>query len=205
VPNKSNQFSHCAPWTVWLALSLCMASPLSHKLSANQPAIVASVKLPMSIESISIETEGIDWGKCLQHWAWILKKCPEFNILLVTKFGELFVTDGDGSVWFLSSSNGSYEKIANSQEELSHLLSSKEEYEYYFMPQVITMLEESIGNLGAGECYGFHIPCVFKECKFEPGNFKVVAVESYLIALGDMLGQLQSTPNGEKVSFRAVE
>ncbi len=158
----------------------------------------------MSIEYISIEAEGIDWQRCLQHWAWILKKNPEFNILLVTKFGEIFVTCDDGSVWFLSTSNASYEQVASSQDELSRLLQSKEEYEYYFMPQVIALLEENLGSLDSGECYGFHVPCVFKECSFEPSNFKIANFESYLVGLGDMLGKLQNTPSGQKVSFNVV-
>ena len=41
--NHGNQFSRYAPRTVRSALGLCMASPLSHKPSANQPAVVAGV------------------------------------------------------------------------------------------------------------------------------------------------------------------
>lgn len=159
----------------------------------------------MNIEEISITTEGIDWQECLQHWSWVLKKCPEFNILLVTKFGEIFVRADDGAIWFLSTSNGSYEQVANSQEELAQLLESQEECEYFFMPQVVSLLEQSIGQLEHGQCYGFNVPCVFEECTFEPSNFKAISLERYLIGLGDMLGKLQSTPSGEKVSFHVVE
>lgn len=159
----------------------------------------------MSIEEISIETDGINWQECLQHWSWILKKCPEFNILLVTKFGEVFVKADDGAIWFLSTSNASYEQVASSQDELAKLLENQEEYEYFFMPQVISLLDQSIGPLDHGQCYGFHVPCVFEESTFEPSNFKVIFLENYLIGLGDMLGKLQSTPNGEKVSFHVVE
>ncbi len=159
----------------------------------------------MSIEEISINTEGTDWQLYLQHWSWILKKCPEFSILLVTNFGEIFVKADDGAIWFLSTSNSSYEQVASSQEKLAKLLENQEEYEYFFMPQVVSLIEQSIGLLERGECYGFHVPCVFVECTFEPCNFKVTSLESYLIGLGGMLGKLQSTPSGEKVSFNVVE
>ena len=43
--NHGNQFSRYAPRTVRSALGLCMASPLSHKPSANQPAVVAGVRI----------------------------------------------------------------------------------------------------------------------------------------------------------------
>ncbi|WNO10593.1 hypothetical protein [Teredinibacter sp. KSP-S5-2] len=159
----------------------------------------------MSIEDISIETAEVDWQKCLQHWSWILKKCPEFNILLVTKFGEIFTKADDGAIWFLSTSNASYEPVASSQEELAKLLENQEEYEYFFMPRMISVLEQSLGLLEHGNCYGFHVPCVFEECTFESSNFKVISLESYLIGLGDMLGKLQSTPSGEKVFIHVEE
>jgi len=46
---------------------------------------------------------------------------------------------------------------------------------------------------------------LFKECTFEVDNFKIIEVENYLIGLGDMLGKLQNTPSGKKVSFKIVE
>ena len=159
----------------------------------------------MSIEDISVPVEGVNWQDCLQHWSWILKKCPEFNILLATKFGEIFVTASDGAVWFLSTSNGSFERIAESQDQLVEILEHQESYDYYFMPQVLAVLEHSLGHLESGYCYGFHVPMVFEESSLDPSNFKIIRIENYLAGLGDMLGKLQGVPNGQEVTFKAVD
>lgn len=158
----------------------------------------------MKLEDISINSEDIEWQNCLQHWAWLLKKNPEFNIWLVTKFAEVFVSNDDGSIWFLSTSNGSYEKVANSKDEFASNIENDEKLQYYFMPQLIHQLESSIGQLGSKECYGFLVPGIFKECEYNESNFKITNIETYLIGLGDMLGELETTPNGQKVSFNVV-
>ncbi len=158
----------------------------------------------MNIEEITISQEGIDWQNCLPHWSWLLKINPEFNILLVTKFGEVFVTCDNGSVWFLSTSSCSYEKIDNSIDKFADSMNDIDNLNYYFMPNVIALLESELGTLKKDQCYGFKIPCVFKECTFEANNFKITNLERYLIGLGDMLGKLQSSPDGEKVSFNVV-
>ena len=159
----------------------------------------------MKLEDISITEGGIDWQRCLQPWAWLLKEKPEFNIWIVTKFGEIFVTDDSGSIWFISTSNGSYEKIAESKESFANSLENPERVEYYFMPKLVRNLEENLGKLNKGQCYGFHVPCFFKECTFEVDNFKIIDIEKYLIGLGEMLGKLQAIPDGAKVSFNVVE
>lgn len=158
----------------------------------------------MNIEDISIGQAGVDWQNCLQHWAWILIINPDFNILLVNKFGEIFVSSDDGSVWFLSTSNASYEKVADSIEEFETDLTNKDRFDYYFMPQVVRMLEDELGKIDEHQCYGFHVPCVFEECSFDSDNFKIIEIEAYLIGLGDMLGRLKDTTNGKKVSFNVV-
>ncbi len=158
----------------------------------------------MKLEDITISQEGIDWQNCLQHWNWLLKDNPEFNILLVTKFGEIFVINDDDEIWFISTSGSSYEKIADTKEEFYEFIDDLENVDFYFMPGVIRNLETKNMLLKAHECYGFHIPMVFKESNLEPNNFKVTNVEEYLIGLGDLLAKLEGTINGEKITFKVV-
>jgi len=149
----------------------------------------------MNLSDITLPQEGIDWQNC----AWLLRKNPEFNILLLTRFGEIFVTLDNGEVWFLSTSNASYEKAAESKGELSNLLSDENEVEYFFMPSVLNQLKTAGQNLENNECYGFRMPCVF-----EVDNFKPVQVENYLTTLGKVLGELQTAQDGESVEFKSA-
>lgn len=158
----------------------------------------------MNLRDISVSHEGIAWQKCLNHWSWLLKKNPEFKIWLVTKFGEIFVVTDDDEVWFVSTSGASFEKVAETREEFYAFIDNPENIEFYFMPKVIDLLESNGMYLNEGECYGFHVPLVFKEANLEVENFKVIDIESYLVALGDLFGKLQDIPSGEKVSFKVV-
>jgi hypothetical protein len=147
----------------------------------------------MEIEDLIIETETIGWQECLQPWGWLLKKNPQFEIWLVTLFGELIITDDNGEVWFLSTSKSTYEKVADSEAAFVDSLSDPEVIESYFMPQVATRLKNAGMTLAKGECYGFHVPPVLQESTLEPENFKCVSVEEYLKALGGLLSQLNTT------------
>jgi len=158
----------------------------------------------MKLEDITIIADGIDWNKCLQHWNWLLQKCPEFSIYLVTKFAELLVIDNSEAIWFLSTSGASFEKVADNELEFFELCENQEEFDFFFMPQVIEQLTLSGIELKQGECFGFITPSVFAECTFAPSNFKAISVENYLIALGDMIGKIKDTQNGQKVTYQVV-
>ncbi len=157
----------------------------------------------IEVEVLADPCENTNWQGCLQHWAWLLKDKPEFNTWLVTKFGELFVKINE-EVWYLGTSGASYKKVANTEEDFFNLMDESEELDFYFMPQIIKKLEEAGLKLNKGECYGFKMPMVFKESTLEPDNFNIIDIEKYLIGLGDLLGKLQGTQNGEKVSFNVV-
>lgn len=158
----------------------------------------------MKLEDMTIQHEGIEWQKCLQHWNWLLKENPEFNIWIVTKFGEIFVLNDDEEVWFISTAGSSYEKIANSKEEFFEFIDEQKNVDFYFMPDVIQALEANNMFLEEKECYGFRVPMVFMESTLEPDNFKIIIVENYLTGLGDLLSELQGTNNGEKILFKVV-
>lgn len=155
----------------------------------------------MNFEDFTVSHEETDWSDCLQSWSWLLKKNPEIQVLLVTKFAELFVINDDDEVWFMSSSGGSYEKVADSLEAFSSLLEDNETLNLYFMPQLAMSLEKEGLILGDDHCYGFKIPCVYEECTFEPDNFYVANIAEYLKALGNRLGEMEQQAGNTQVTL----
>ncbi len=153
----------------------------------------------MKLSDLTINQEGIDWQKCLQHWAWLLREMPEFNVWIVTRFAEIFVVSKDGEIWFLSTANATFKKIAHSKEEFAAFIDDR--LDHYFMPDVIRQLENSGMRLNNKECYGFHLPLIFVEATLDADNFKIAQVETYLTGLGDLLGRLQNIQDGERVTF----
>jgi len=76
--------------------------------------------------------------------------------------------------------------------------------EFYFIPKAIALLERDGMHLKEGEGHAFRVPLVFKEESLEVENFKAVDVEGYLVAPGDLFGELQDIPPGEKATFKVV-
>ena len=158
----------------------------------------------MKLEDVAIIDSEVDWQECLQHWVWLLEGCYEFSIYIVTKFAELLVVDNNGGIWFLSTSAASFKQIAKDDSELFTMLDIPEEADFIFMPQVIRLLEAEGMTLGKNECYGFITPNVFAECEFNASNFRVTDISKYLVGLGNMLGKLKDTKNGQKVEYKVI-
>ncbi|WP_164503656.1 T6SS immunity protein Tdi1 domain-containing protein [Pleionea sediminis] len=155
----------------------------------------------MLLDDISIAPHSVDWNKVLHYWDWLLAEQPEFSIWMVTPFAELITADSEGSVWFISTSGANYEKVADSKDDFLALIEDKEALDYFFMPSLVHELVESGMTLGQDECYSFITPNVFKECSFDPENFKVANIEDYLMGLGDLLGKLMKTEAGQTATL----
>ncbi|MGB1109445.1 MAG: hypothetical protein ACPG4N_03770 [Gammaproteobacteria bacterium] len=158
----------------------------------------------LSLDDISLPTDGIDWPQCLEHWQWLLDGCPNPRVFLVTCFAELFVLDEQQRVWCISTANGNKELIAESVDDFHGQFEDPDFVDYFFMPQVVLSLREAGETLAPGQCYGFRVPTVFTESTLENSNFKVTDMARYLMALGDAMREIVNAESGDQVKFEPV-
>ena len=151
-----------------------------------------------------ISYSNTNWQSVLQHWAWLLYINPELNILLVTKFADVFVVDDNDHIWLICTSDATYEKVAHSTDEFESYLANSEMVNRFFMPDLLGMLKDSGLILGDEQCYGFITPNMFKESTIDVDNFKVTNLETYLIGLGVLQERFQKTSPGSMVNSNSV-
>ncbi len=156
----------------------------------------------MHIKDITIEIGNIDWNLILRHWSWLFIEETTFNVWILSKFADLFVHMDDDSICRLDSGAGTFERIANDKDDFAELIDTGENLDLWFMPSLISTLKSQGKELQKNQCYGFIRPTGFKEGKYSVENIKIVDVEEYFIAMGDLWGRLQDVKNGTKVKFK---
>jgi hypothetical protein len=159
----------------------------------------------MNIKDIIIETDNIDWNRILQHWSWLFVKGTTFNVWILTKFADLFVHMDDDSIWRLDTGAGTFDPIAKSKDEFSELIDSNDNFDFWFMPGLISQLESEGKRLQGNQCYGFITPTGFKEGSYSVANIKVCDIEKYFMTMGDLWGRLQDVEDGTKVKLKPAE
>jgi hypothetical protein len=72
----------------------------------------------------NIPIDGLSSQELLSDWQWLLKK-PHI-IVAMNNFGDMFLRDENGQVYFLSIAFGDLTKVANSVSELRQLTTAKQ-------------------------------------------------------------------------------
>lgn len=159
----------------------------------------------MNIKDIIIETDDIDWNRILQHWSWLFKQGMSFNVWILNRFGDLFVHMDDDSIWHLDTGAGSFEPVAKDKDQFAELIDQDDNFDIWFMPELISQLEAEGKKLQKNQCYGFITPTGFKEGSYSADNIEIYDIEVYFVAMGDLWNRLQEVEDGTKVKLKAKD
>ena len=151
------------------------------------------------LSDYTLETSTVDWADVLSHWAWLLKDVAELEVWIVTRFGDLLCRLEDDSIHLLRVGSGQFCQLAASKGEFCQMVDDKGRFAEWFMPALVDELTGKGLLLAPSQCYGFHTPPGFKEGSYSVQNAKMADLRSYLIAMGDLWGLLQDTPDGTRV------
>jgi len=159
----------------------------------------------MELKELIIDTNLVNWNRVFNHWSWLFDKSTSFNVWILTKFGDLFVHRENGSIFQLDTGAGTFERVARNKEEFGELIDTNDNLSLWFMPSLISQLESQNKILKTHQCYGFITPTGFKEGTYTIDNIKIVDIEEYLIAMGELWNHLKNTPDGTKVTLDIKE
>ncbi|MFC1852633.1 T6SS immunity protein Tdi1 domain-containing protein [candidate division CSSED10-310 bacterium] len=148
-----------------------------------------------------IDAKLVNWKRVFRHWSWLFEKSTTFNVWILTKFGDLFVHMDDGSIFQLDTGAGTFEHIAKNKDEFGQLIDTDINLALWFMPSLISQLESQNKVLKTHQCYGFITPTGLKEGSYTIENIKIVDIEEYFIAMGDLWNHLKNIPDGTKVTL----
>lgn len=151
-----------------------------------------------SIDDYLLDHDGVDWPEALGAWAWLVP--DQFTIWLVTRFGDLFVIEDDGSVHRLDVVRGTYTRIADDREGFEERLNEPGNADSWLSMALVGDMAEAGKVLGPGECFGFETPPVLGG-GFTVDNAGPRAMGEYLQSCGWLHEQLGDIPDGERVTL----
>lgn len=143
-----------------------------------------------------IEPSPEELSRALDAWQWlpIQLKQP----ILVTAFGDIFFSAGDG-IWFLDTLEGCLTKICDTKDELTSLLGTTEGENQYLFAGFVERAHREGMILNSGESYDFKLsPVIGGKIEYEnvaPRNF-VVAVN----VAGQLHERIKGMPEGSKIT-----
>lgn len=139
--------------------------------------------------------------RLLSKWRWL---CP-FRVALVarTAFGDLFLRDDAGAIFWLNTDVGNLTKIARSEAAFREMAETPEKrLEWFDEPRV-----QAFANLGltpdASQCIAFSVPLMFAETG-HPNTPYIVDLYENVSFLGDLNRQISGLPDGAKVRLKVV-
>jgi len=146
-------------------------------------------------------TEPLPGGDVLREWRWKLGGAP--TVVALTRSGDAFVTDANGSILWLDTGAGTLTTVAPTPEALDRLLSDPKEGDRLLLTTVIDQDVRANGPFPAGMCLGFTMLPVLGGTYTIENRFRLSALEHFGVT-GDMHRQMRDLPDGTKVRIKIV-
>jgi hypothetical protein len=145
-----------------------------------------------------LAVDHLDVERLLGDWRWL---CPQkMELVARTAFGDLFLRDGTGAVFWLNAAEGRLTKVSGSEVEFRDALETAEKRKEWFAEADVDADAKRGLNPTPAQCIGFSIPVVFAESGASTPY--IADLYEYVSFLGDLHRQIASVPDGAKVEFR---
>ncbi len=144
-----------------------------------------------------IDQVGLDFQRMFENWSWCLS--GSFTVWLITRFGDLFITQDDGSIWWLRLDDGSYTRVATSKEEFLSQIDDGVANDRLMIP-LVDRLVAAGKVLKEKECYAFvQLPILGGDYVVE--NVVVRDLAFQYAALGPIFEKIKDLPDGTRFGF----
>jgi hypothetical protein len=110
----------------------------------------------LNIQKYVLEKTDYDLKKLLINWEWLIDDEEEvYNIIIVTKMGNLLVRTQAKQLFFLNTKEGSFEQISNYYTDFAKNKLQPSQYLEIFQPEIIAETEEDGIELKEDEVFSF--------------------------------------------------
>ena len=142
------------------------------------------------------EIDSLEVERLLADWRWL---CPSRMTLLAKNvFGELFLQDEVGAVFWLNTTTGELSKVSHSKTEFLEMSQTMEKQGEWFVKQEARAYAQRGLDPSSRQCIGFIIPAVFTEGG-TPETAYTADLYEYVSFPGELHRQMADQPNGSKV------
>jgi hypothetical protein len=156
---------------------------------------------PLSVHDYLIDHAGFDWPQLLAGWARLLPR--EFTVLLMNRFGDLFLVYSDGTVHMLDVGGSTVDCVAASRDDFWTRINQDDNANQWLMIPLVDKLVAAGLTLGPGQCYGYKLPPVLGGT-YSVENTAMLPITEHLAFSADLHEQLGSVPDGEQVILEVV-
>ena len=156
----------------------------------------------MNIHDYLIEQTGLDWPSLLEEWHWLLPK--RFQIWVLTRTGDLFITVPDGSIHMLDVGAGALKQVAKNRDEFCTKIDKPGVADDWLMIPIVDELVGAGVLLGEGQCYSFRkLPALGGTYGAE--NRMAFPIREHFGAWGSIHRQISDLPDGSEVTIEPME
>lgn len=135
-----------------------------------------------------------------EAWAW--KLGADWQPLLCSVLGDVFIELPAGTVWWLSTATGALEQVADDRSAFEQLLDTDRVQEW-FLPGLVAVLLQHGKRLRRDQCYTYRVFPVFAEGSFSAENMHPLPAAEHFTRSGRLHRQIQALPDGVRVDLRA--
>lgn len=147
------------------------------------------------------EVDGLEIERLLGEWRWLYTSPSRLSLVARNVFGELFLQDEAGSVFWLNSTTGRLSKVSNSHSEFLEMAETAEKrHEWFVEHKALTYAQRGLVP-SPTQCISFGVPAVFAEGG-TPNTAFIADIYEQVSFLGDLHRQITSLPDGSKVRLR---
>lgn len=146
---------------------------------------------------LTVPLDGVDLDGLLSEWRWLVDE--SFTPVLISALGDLFLRDGEGRIFWLSSGWGKLTQVAASAAEFKQLMVQPENAAEWFVPGLVGDILTAGQKLEPGECFGYKTPPVLGG-QIEPDNFEPTDLQVHFGILGQIHQQIKDLPPGTSIS-----
>jgi len=158
--------------------------------------------MSLHLDDLTINISNLDFADLREAWEWLI--CDMTEVIIISKFGDMFLKGGDGSIYWLDTAGGSLTKIAGNRVEFDSVLQEDDNINEWFLPHLIEELEESGQLLAKNQVYSFVMPPAIGG-EYAAGNVKATDLSVHFAFTGQILEQIKDLPDGTKVKIKLVE
>ncbi|WP_199119106.1 T6SS immunity protein Tdi1 domain-containing protein [Pedobacter sp. ASV28] len=158
--------------------------------------------MTIKLSDLTKDINKIDHKDIISDWAWLIDELKQ--ILMVTKFGDLFFTDTKNEVYWLDTGAGLSAKVGDSVDHFEEVLKDKEKFSEWFLTDLYLQLQEQGRFLQENEVYSFQtLPILGGE--YSTGNLKPTDISVHFAINGQICKNLKHVPDGTKIELKVDE
>jgi len=152
--------------------------------------------VPITLNDLTISPSEVDLSSLLADWEWAM--CESMTPVLITAMGDVFAQGETRSIFFIDTSTGQIEKVADNGDEFQNLLRDPNFVTAKMYPALILKWRKAGIQLGPGEVYSYSHPLALGG-NDSVDNIAAVDVAVHVSISGQIHRQIKDLPEGTDI------